>query len=458
MTWVKRTDPLAGQPAAATAIPKAIRIGILVALAVFTLVLGLQARHKVIVNMPKQRHIDAFDSYMKIIPQYLYQHKPYTSERFPLPPFAMLFLAPCTLLSRPNAQMAWVFCKPFMFVPIFLLALSIVRRGGGNIPLGVLAVVAAGWFFPLIGDIQEGQMNLLMLLPLTIALWMAQEESPRGDLASGLMLAMAICIKVTPLAFVAYFLFRRRWAIAAWTLAGIGLWLVVVPALFFGWRQNLLWLDQWSRLMIFPYVMHDTIKFPNGESIPEFLLRLLSHLPAWKTNRAGVVHNHYINVVNLSPALAHLISRVVLLAIAIAGMVWARLSLATFRTRRYVMEIACIGVFMLWASERTWVPHYVTLIFALMAAAMILCDERATHPARWRAGLALLATALFMPWTSELAKIFGPNGRHYVDTIDLVLWLSMALMIAIITARFEPGVEYADARFISSKPHDKIDS
>ncbi len=125
--------------------------------------------------MNRQKHIDAFDSYMKVIPLFIHQHKPYRSDRFPLPPLAMLFVAPFTLLSRPDAQMAWVFCKPFMFVPIFLLALSMVRRGGGPFPGPLLiALILVGWFFPVIGDIQEGQMNLLMLLPRTFSLWLAQ--------------------------------------------------------------------------------------------------------------------------------------------------------------------------------------------------------------------------------------------------------------------------------------------
>ena len=414
----------------------------LVVIAIATIVLAVQAHHKIAHEMTRQKHIDAFDSYMKTVPLFIHDHKPYRSDRFPLPPFAMLFVAPFTLLSRPDAQAAWVICKPFFFVPIFLLALSIIRRGGGNVLPGALLLIGAGWFFPVIGDIQEGQMNLLMLLPLAAGLWMAQEESLGGDVAAGLLVAMAICIKVTPLAFLAYFLYRRRWIIGAAIVGGIGIWIFLVPAIFFGWSQNITWLGQWGHIMIAPYILHDKIKFGNGESIPEFILRLFAHVPAWKTMHNGVVHNHYLTLIRLPQKTAHLIGRIVVLIIAIGGIWWARKKLPSLRTRRYAMEIACVGMFMLWASERTWVPHYVTLIFALMAVGMIAEDTFAVRSSRKFAWIALSLTAFLMLWTSEFARVLGPNGRHYIDTVDVVLWSSLTLAAVILTARFTDNAQY----------------
>ncbi|MGC9258891.1 MAG: hypothetical protein ACP5I8_02260 [Phycisphaerae bacterium] len=125
-----------------------------------------------------------------------------------------------------------------------------------------------------------------------------------------------------------------------------------------------------------------------------------------------------------------------MVVIAAGGIWWARKPMPTLRCRRYAMEIACVGMFMLWASERTWVPHYVTLIFALMAVGMIAEDPLVASSSRKFAWTALGLTAFLMLWTSELAKVFGPNGRHYVDTVDVVLWSSFALAAVILTAKF----------------------
>ncbi len=97
---------------------------------------------------------------------------------------------------------------------------------------------------------------------------------------------------------------------------------------------------------------------------------------------------------------------------------------------------------MLWASERTWVPHYVTLIFALMAVGMIAEDTFATQASRHFAWIALSLTAFLMLWTSEFARVLGPNGRHYVDTVDVVLWSSLTLAAVILTARFADNAPY----------------
>jgi hypothetical protein len=410
-----------------------------------TVVLAFQAHQKVAHEMTRQKHIDAFDSYMKVVPKFIHDHKPYRSDRFPLPPFAMLFVAPFTLLSRPDAQAAWVLCKPLFFIPIFFLAYSIIKRSSGPIEPAAIALIIAGWFFPVIGDIQEGQMNLLMLLPLALGLWFAQDGKTRNQILAGLFVAMAICIKVTPLAFLAYFLFRRRWLLSAFVVIGSALWLFVVPGFFFGFGQNLLWMHQWTDIMIKPYILQDTIKFPNGESIPELVLRFFSHEPAWKTFSHGHVVWHYVNIASIPPATAHLIGRIILLIIAGAGIIWARRSVPDFHARRYPLEIACIGAFMLWASERTWVPHYVTLIFALMAVGMIASDPLATLRSRTIAWWSLVAVAVLMPFTSELAKIFGHEGRHYTDCADVVIWCSFILVGAILAAKFNPPGAYAVA-------------
>ncbi|HTV47692.1 MAG TPA: glycosyltransferase family 87 protein [Phycisphaerae bacterium] len=423
---------------------RSIHIILWIFIASTMIVLAVQAHNKVAHEMTRQAHIDAFDSYMQILPGFLHQHKPYTNDDFPLPPFAMLFIAPFTFLSRPDAQMAWVLIKPLFFIPIFYLCLSMVRRGGGAIGPVALGLIMIVWFFPVIGDIQEGQMNLLMLLPLTIALWLAQDQTPRSDIGAGLMLAMAVCIKVTPLAFVAYFVFRRRWRLVVWTLAGGVLWLLVIPAVFFGWDQNVAWLGQWGNIMIVEYVLHGTVKFTNGESIPELITRLFSHQPAWQIITAnGSKQNHYMNILNLSLGTVRLMGRLVLLAIAAIGIVWAGRRLSSQHCRRYVMEIACVGLFMLWASERTWVAHYVLLIFALMAAGMIASDELARTSSRRLAWAALIFAAILMPWTSNLDDVLGPQGRDMVVSVDVVLWISFYLALAIITAQFRDRAERA---------------
>jgi hypothetical protein len=38
--------------------------------------------------------------------------------------------------------------------------------------------------------------------------------------------------------------------------------------------------------------------------------------------------------------------------------------------------------------------------------------------------------------TSDLGRIFGPHGRHYVESLDFVLLASLGLVLAIVAADF----------------------
>jgi hypothetical protein len=71
---------------------------------------------------------------------------------------------------------------------------------------------------------------------------------------------------------------------------------------------------------------------------------------------------------------------VLMLAVGLAGLWWTRHPLATFRSRRYVFEIAAVAAFMLWFSERTWVHHYISFILTLMAAGMVLSGLATVGP------------------------------------------------------------------------------
>ena len=133
------------------------------------------------------------------------------------------------------------------------------------------------------------QTNFLALLPLVAALYVAQRETPASDALAGVLIGLAIAVKVTPVVFAAYFLWKRRWVVAASALVGVAFWSVAVPAMVFGWDQNLRWLDQWAGIMIVPYVTHGTVVYAMSQSFGSFALRLLAATPAFESSRHGLV-------------------------------------------------------------------------------------------------------------------------------------------------------------------------
>ena len=173
-----------------------------------------------------------------------------------------------------------------------------------------------------------------------------------------------------------------------------------------------------------------------GESLPSFLLRLLTHTPAFVTYHHGAAKNYYVNIFNWPVPLAQRMIRGLLVGIGVIGLIWMRRRLPTLKSRRYIFELGAVAAFLLWAESWCWVPHYVTLIFTLMAAGLIADDAEAKPTARIRMIILLAAGAILMAMTSDVVKIFGPHASNYSRTLDPVLFAGVLLVLGIMTAGY----------------------
>ena len=384
--------------------------------------------------------VNDFDRWMVEVPEFLHQHINYTSDTFPNPPVTLLAFAPLTELSSPDAQFCWVCCKYFFCLIIFSALWNLIKQAGVRIPLPAVLLILGVWLWPVLGDMQEGQTNLLMLTPLALGLWAAQADKIWLKQFGGVLVALAICIKVTPIIFLIYFLWKRQWNVALGILLGLVLWLLFVPGIAFGWRQNLLWLGQWANIMILPYVTGGHVEYFVGQSVPSFVSRLIRHVPAFHYHKPGstVWHYQYVNFLSLPAKVSDRIIRIFLMAIGLVGLWWSRRKLCTLKCRRYALEIGAVAAFELWASPRTWVPHYVTLAMTLFAVAMVLGDPLMTAAIRKRAAITLGIAGFLMFLTTDVGKVFGHNGHRWLLTIGVSLWASVLLVWTIFGAAAQP--------------------
>lgn len=411
---------------------------LLVLAIVAAIVIAVQQRHRAARAVERNvagDYINDFDRWMVMTPAFLHQRVDYEGDHMPTPPVTLMIFAPFTALSRPAAQFAWVLVKLPMVLAILGFVVAIVRRAGYTLTTQAMLLIVAGWWLAVIVDVQEGQMNLVTLLPLAAGLWLAQRETPGNDLAAGALIGLAAAMKLTPLAFIGYFLWRRRWRIAAGAGAAILLSWFVIPALAFGWGQNLTWFWQWSDVMLLPYVTRGTfdLGYPHTQSIGSFAMRTLMHVPAFSTPTPDGLVPHYINVASLGPEAVNRIVRALMIATAAAGVWWMRRPLATLRSPRYVFEIGAVAAFMLWFSERTWIHHYVTFVLLLGAAAMIVSDPARPEPDRrlvTRGVLGFFAITLF---ASEAGGVFGPDGVDWMKTFGVYLLPSIVLTAIVLS-------------------------
>ncbi len=399
---------------------------------------ALQSVHKINNNIRNHNPSETtdFDRWMMRIPLYLERHAEVVDEKSFNTPLDMLILSPLTHVSRAAASVIWMACKPLMVAGIVLFLGLMVRNAGVAIRPVPLVLALAAWMWPVLGDIGEGQTNLLMLLPLVAGLWAAQhEESRKMVWLGGLLIALAAAIKVTPLAILAYALWRGRWRLAVAIGVGLVVWTIIVPGAAFGWEQNLIWQFQWSLVMLVPYA-RGHVHVIMGESVPSFLTRLLRHVPAFTSGKSGHSVDHYMNVLNLSVEAVGWIIRLTILGLGAAGAWWTRRRLESFRSQQFIFEIGVVGALMLWVSQWTLVAHYVTLALPLCAVAMIASAPANSRAVRPGALGSLCGAAVLMYLTSDISKLLaGRDGREYMLMVNVCLGASALLVGAIVAAR-----------------------
>lgn len=151
---------------------------------------------------------------------------------FIYPPFAAMVLTPLALVPW---TVAWVslFVVSFasLAVTLYVVALRAWPAGGrsGALAAASLAVPLALWIEPVLQTFEFGQVNIVLMALVAVDCLKVRTRWPRG-----LLVGIAAAIKLTPAAFVLFFLLRRDYrsaAVAAVTAAAAtGLGFLVDPA------------------------------------------------------------------------------------------------------------------------------------------------------------------------------------------------------------------------------------
>lgn len=399
-----------------------------------TLVVAFQQHRRVTKKLqdPAGGHVSDFDRWMLMTPAFLNDRADYVNDEMPTPPLTLIGFAPFTWISRPNATFLWVCAKLLVAAAVVWLVTAVVARSGTRLTPSALALIIVVWSLMVVSDMQEGQMNFAQLLPLVGGLYLAQRDTPASDLAAGALIALAIAVKVTPVVFVAYFFWRRRWRIVSAATVSLTAWWLVVPSLFFGWQQNITWFTQWARIMLLPYITEGKIVYATSMSVPSFALRLLSPSPAFHTRHDGVLEAHYMNVMSLNPDTVHQVVRLLMIAVGLTGLWWMRGPLRSFRTPRYVLEIGAVSCFMVWFSERSWVHHYISIILMFGAAGMLLSDPARSTDSKRRVRWALWAFFFLCLLSTEVGQIFGPDGIDWARALGAYLLPSILVSAVVL--------------------------
>jgi len=291
-----------------------------------------------------------------------------------------------------------------------------------------LAVVPYIWDTYLLGQVN------LFLLVLVLGSFLALRKK-RGILA-GLLLGLAIAIKVFPLPVVIYFLFRKQWLAALSTFASCVLFLAVAPGAIRGFERNGNELQQWVATMVGDQsgntmAARSHIGFTRrNQSLVSLSHRWLRPVDAG--DRDGVPFR--IHVTEVSPRTAQLIGYGSCLVLALLFL-WAARGRMGRNYEAEGIEAGMVCTLVVLVSPLSW-----TYFFCWLLPAWTATIYYAMKPARslkriW-VGIALAGVLFASALTEQIDPLLQAYGATALGAV--VLFLVQAVILREITRNTEP--------------------
>ena len=353
----------------------------------------------------------------ELYPEEAYGGQPHPSQGFRYAPAIAFLFLPFGFLPLQFAAFVFYGLK---LVALWWVGATIARRAGSPEPaqraIAIAFVVVGGY---LAEELRFGNAHFFCIWLMVLA-W-DRVESGRV-LVPAAALAVAIATKLTPLALLAYFALRRRWAVCAATLAMLGL-LVVLPAVPMGWAGNV------RQLRAFETYALEKVDEGDNYSLRGALFRYLT------PGHADVSHVE-ANVADLSPAAVNALWAAGLLVLGLAALaaLWRDDNDGIVR----LLEVSIVLTGIVLASPHTQRRYFVTLFVPVVTLLTLLPRARSESERRLLL-TGVLATALpatILPLVfggRRLALIYEAGSPYFFGALGL-----FAVLVALTLGRKAP--------------------
>lgn len=189
-------------------------------------------------------------------------------------PAVAVFWMPLAKLDPVTARVIFCLADLTAMAGIFWFAIRCVRAS--RYQLLVVGVVFTLTLGHMIAQLHSGQSTSIWVLLTLLSYGAMRRDKP---FASGMLLALAVCFKCVPIAFLPLFGLTRRPQTGMVSFACSLLLLCFVPALALGWEENLRLLLEWPHHLIETASMHQLTRAGNQS--------VLAQIARWFTSDDG---------------------------------------------------------------------------------------------------------------------------------------------------------------------------
>jgi hypothetical protein len=315
------------------------------------------------------------------------------------------------------------------------LCLRLMRAPGRDLLLlGLIALIPTGDYLK--ANLHNGQVGTMLLLACVG--WMSLMLTGRSFLG-GLLLSLAIGLKLYPALLVPYLLLRKDWRGIAGVCVGV-LILFCIPGFFVGFGHLIPLHQQWLKFCMSTQIASQTIRTGN-----QSLLGVLARLPMITNGRQGLVSaDNLAKLIRIYPAIVLVLTAGVYAFLyrstrrlhtglaasaAIALAAEAASPVRASNDRIVVRDVSLLLLWMTLASPRAWTFNFAVEILPAMLLAGAILDRR---PRCWAAIIALLCVpiALGFPTNSLTFSDRWSLGAYALQNkhFDAALILAAALI------------------------------
>ncbi len=346
------------------------------------------------------------------------------------PPFFVIALAPLWLAPYSVAAYIWYLLSALEITGCVLIVTRTFPALRGSKKMWILVALATAQYFVMV--LHYGNAHLLTTLLLFASFYFSLQ---RKDVSAGVLMALAITIKLTPVLLLPYFALKRRWKL----LAAVCVFLIainLVPSAYFGFRANNELLASWYRHVVASQEFHED-NGPINLSIKGQLRRYLSTVN-YSQRVDGDVQYPAINFASLSRErvvgawaviAAGLIAGVLFLTWRGPGNSQDAVQQADLDRGRLSHELSLMICLMLLAGPLTSKIYFIALLWPVACLASFAVDRKVREG---RVAMRVLGVVAFINLVLPLLP--GRSIQRLLLVVGVDFYLNCLLMAALIFA------------------------